>query len=136
MPISFEPPDRAKLARAALESFAFAIRYNADRLAMFGGPARWYAVGGGLTRSRTFREVLAATLGGAVGFAPDGETSTLGALTIAAAGAGDGDLLEMAETRRAALRVITAEGAARREYDELYHAWRARERRLTDIELS
>lgn len=136
VPISFEPPDRAKLARAALEGFAFAIRYNADRLAMFGGPARWYAAGGGMTRSRTFRDVLAATLGGAVGFAPEGETSTLGALTLAASGAGDADLHELTETRRAELRVVTAAAPAKREYDELYHAWRSRERRLTDIELS
>jgi autoinducer 2 (AI-2) kinase len=135
VPISFEPPDRAKLARSALESFAFAIRYNADRLAQFGGPAKWFSVGGGMTRSRTFREALTAALGGAASFSPSGETSTLGAITCAAFGAGEGGLQELAEKRKHEMRVWTTEAALTAEYKDLYEAWRARERRLTDIEL-
>jgi sugar (pentulose or hexulose) kinase len=135
VPLSFEPPDRATLVRSALESFAFAIRYNADRLAMFGGPSKWFAAGGGMTRSHTFRSILTAVLGGAVGFSRSGETSTLGALSIAAVGAGDGDILELAERRRHELRMQTPKSAINREYDDLYHAWRARERQLMDVEL-
>ncbi|MDA0232053.1 MAG: FGGY family carbohydrate kinase [Chloroflexi bacterium] len=135
VPLSFEPPDRATLARAALENFAFAIRYNADRLAMFGGPSFWFAAGGGMTRSRTFRNILTSVLGGAVGFSRSGESTILGALSIAASGAGDGEIFDLTERRRHELRVQTAESAIGAEYDDLYHAWRARERMLTDIEL-
>lgn len=135
VPLSFEPPDRATLVRAALENFAFAIRYNADRIAMFGGPSKWFAVGGGMTKSRTFREILAAVMGGAVGFSRTGETTTLGALSIAAAGIGDEDLLKLAERRKQELQILTTESSLTSEYDDLYHAWRAGERRLTDIEL-
>ncbi len=135
VPLSFEPPDRATLARAALENFAFAIRYNADRLAMFGGPSKWFAVGGGLTKSRTFRRILTAVMGGAVGFSQSGETTALGALSIAASGVEDEEIFAMADRRRHELRVATAEASHTAEYDDLYHAWRARERRLTDIEL-
>lgn len=135
VPLSFEPPDPATLARAALENFAFAIRYNADRLAMFGGPSKWFATGGGLTKSKTFREILTAVMGGAVGFSSTGETTILGALSIASSGVGDSELTKLAERRRQELRVLTAEAGARSEYDDLYHAWRERERRLSDIEL-
>lgn len=135
VPLSFEPPDRATLAHAALENFAFAIRYNADRLEMFGGPSKWFAVSGGMTRSRTFRNILTAVLGGAVGFSRSSESTALGALSIASSGAGDADIFALAERRRHELRVQTAESAMKAEYDDLYHAWRARERRLTDIEL-
>jgi autoinducer 2 (AI-2) kinase len=135
VPLSFEPPDRATLARATLENFAFAIRHNADRLEMFGGPPKWFAAGGGMTRSRTFRTILTAVLGGAVGFSRSGESTALGALSIAASGAGDGEISDLAERRRHELRVQTAEPATKAEYDDLYNAWRARERTLTDIEL-
>ncbi len=135
VPLSFEPPDRASLARAALENFAFAIRYNADRLAMFGGPSKWFAIGGGMTKSRTFREILTGVMGGAVGFSKTGDTTTLGALSIAAVGAGDADFTALAKRRKQELRVLTAESAVNSEYDDLYHAWRERERRLADIEL-
>ena len=135
VPLSFEPPDRPRLVRATLENFAFAVRYNADRLAMFGGPSKWFAVGGGMTKSRTFREVLTAVMGGAVGFSQSGETTTLGALSIAAAGVGDADIMKLVERRKQELRIFTAESSVSSEYDDLYHAWRARERQLTDIEL-
>ena len=135
VPLSFEPPDRATLARAALENFAFALRHNADRLEMFGGPSRWFAAGGGMTRSRTFRNILTAVLGGAVGYSRSGESTALGALSIAASGAGDGEVSDLAERRRHELQVQTAESGTKAEYDDLYHAWRARERGLIDIEL-
>lgn len=135
VPLSFEPPDRATLARAALENFAFALRYNADRLEMFGGPSRWFAAGGGMTRSRTFRNILTAVLGGAIGYSKSGESTVLGALSIAASGAGDGEVSDLAERRRHELQVQTAESGTKAEYDDLYHAWRARERALIDIEL-
>ncbi len=135
VPLSFEPPDRATLVRAMFENFAFAIRYNADRLAMFGGPSRWFAIGGGLTKSKTFRDILTAVMGDAVGFSRSGETTALGALSIAASGVGDADISKLAERRRHELTVQSAEVVARAEYDDLYHAWRERERRLSDIEL-
>ncbi len=135
VPLSFEPPDRATLVRAMFENFAFAIRYNADRLATLAGPSSWFATGGGLTKSRTFREVLTTVMGGAVGFSRSGETTVLGALSIAAAGIGDAELESLAGRRRNELRVQTAEAGLRSEYDDLYHAWRARERRVSEIEL-
>lgn len=135
VPLSFEPPDRATLVRATFENFAFAIRYNADRLAMFGGPAKWFGTGGGLTKSKTFKQILTAVMGGAVGYSPSGETTVLGALSIAGSGIGDADITDLATRRRNELQVLTAEAGARSEYDDLYHAWRERERRLSDIEL-
>ncbi len=135
VPLSFEPPDRATLVRSMFENFAFAIRYNADRLAMHGGPSKWFAVGGGLTKSKTFRDILTATIGGATGFSRSGETTILGALSIAASAMGDSDISTLVKRRRHELKVDTAESSASSEYDDLYHAWRARERQVGDIEL-
>jgi autoinducer 2 (AI-2) kinase len=135
VPLSFEPLDRASMARAALENFAFAVRYNAERVAMFGGPAKQFAIGGGMTRSKTFRDILTAVLGGVAGFSRTGETTTLGALSMAASGMDDADLVDLAARRGNELRMQTLEESHRHEYDDLYHTWRARERQLMDIEL-
>ena len=135
VPLSFEPIDRASMARAALENFAFAVRYNAERVAMFGGPAKQFSIGGGMTRSQTFRGILTAVLGGVAGFSRTGETTTLGALSLAAYGMGDADIAELATRRGNELRLQTIGVSHRTEYDDLYHAWRARERQLMDIEL-
>ncbi len=135
VPLSFEPPGRATLARAALENFAFAIRYNADRLAMLNGPSHSFAAGGGLTKSKTFRDVLAAAMGDEIGFSRSGETTVLGALSIAASGVDEGEIDELAQRRRRELSVVSADAGLRGEYDDLYHAWRERERRLADVEL-
>ena len=135
VPLAFEPADRGSLARAALESFAFAVRFNLDRLAQFGGPVKTIAMAGGMTRTSTFCGLVATTVGKTVGVARSGESATLGALSMAAAAAGGGSLAESLEARSAALSPCEPQRDETALYDDLYHSWRARERRLKEVEL-
>ena len=135
VPLSFEPPDRGSLARAALESFAFAIRFNLDRLATFGGPVRGVAVGGGMVRTHTFGKILAAVVGHPIGVGASGESTALGALSQAAVAVGDVSMDEVLDHRQRELKIERPSPAETSEYGDLYHAWRDRERRLADIDL-
>ena len=128
VPLSFEPPDVPVLVRAALESFAFAIRANLDHLEeVTGGRASTVAVGGGMVRTRTFRTVLANVLGRPVRFAPSGEATVLGCATIAGAATGRGRGLESAMRERfRALPEIEPDRGEAAEYEGLYRGWQER----------
>jgi autoinducer 2 (AI-2) kinase len=135
-PLAFEPPDRGSLARAAIESFAFAIRYNLDRLRLVAGDWQDVAAGGGMVRSRTFREVTAATTGRPVAFGTAGDATLRGALSVTGAGTGDGLTMERAlEGRRREVHVVEPSAADAARYEDLYLNWRARERRILEMEL-
>jgi sugar (pentulose or hexulose) kinase len=135
VPLAFEPPDRGSLARAALESFAFALRYNLDRLGLVAAGVGDVTVGGGMVRTRTFREIAAATIREPVAFGP-ADATLRGALTLAGAGTGDGlQLSHGLAARQGEARVLAPSPAAAAEYGGLYDAWRARERRVLELEL-
>lgn len=135
VPLAFEPADRGSLARAALESFAFAVRFNLDRLGQFGGPVKQVAVAGGMTKTEPFIKIVAAVTGQSIGVAPAGESATLGALSLAAVGAGDAELADVLGARANELDPEDPDRSDVSLYDDLYHAWRARERRLNEMEL-
>ncbi|NQU97309.1 MAG: FGGY-family carbohydrate kinase [Chloroflexi bacterium] len=128
VPLSFEPPDVPVLVRAALESFAFAVRANLERLEeVTGGPASTVSVGGGMVRTRTFRTVLANVLGRPVRFAPSGEATVLGAATVTAAAMARGpEIQSLLHRRFQALREIEPGPADAAEYEDLYRTWRER----------
>jgi sugar (pentulose or hexulose) kinase len=90
VPVSLVPPDSIELARAALESFAFGIRHSLERLDSFRGPALSIAIGGGMVRTKAFRNILADVLDCEIGIAGSGESTLLGALSQTAAGATNG----------------------------------------------
>jgi autoinducer 2 (AI-2) kinase len=136
VPISFEPPDRGSLVRAAIENFAFAIRYNLDRLDLAVGGLRDIACGGGMARTKLFREVTAACAGRPVGFGIMGDATARGALSITGAATGEGLALDAAaERRRRELNVVEPGATDAGVYQDLYDSWRLRERRVLDIEL-
>ncbi|MBI4306329.1 MAG: FGGY-family carbohydrate kinase [Chloroflexi bacterium] len=135
-PVSFEPPNPGVLGRAAIENFAFAIRANVERLGKLGPvtTAR-VAVGGGMTRNRSFARVLADVMGFAIAVSgPD--VSSLGAITLGAEAAGLGPGLETALQGRAALcKTIEPDPAAAEEYEAFYETWRRRGEVLSQIGL-
>ena len=132
VPLSFEPPDVPVFVRAALESFAFAIRANLEHLEKVSGDrASTVAVGGGMVRTRTFRAALANVLGRPVHVAPSGEATLLGCATMAGAATGSGPGPEGAMRERfRALRQVEPDAGAAAEYEGLYLAWREREAAL------
>jgi sugar (pentulose or hexulose) kinase len=136
VPLALEPPDAGALGRAAIENFAFAIRANLERLDQVArSAASAVSVGGGLTRSATFRRVVADVTGRPVCFgSPD--ASLLGAVTLAAAAIGVGPSLESAlRLRSRTCRTVAPDPVAVEEYEGLYGQWRHRGDILAQIGL-
>jgi autoinducer 2 (AI-2) kinase len=136
VPVSFEPPDRIGIARAALENFAFGIRHNIERLNSFRGPAVSTAVGGGMVKTRAFKKILAGVLDCEIGIAESGETTSLGALSQIAASTGHGpSVTEYAAIRGTELARHEPDATEARVYEDLYTEWRHRERMLESFEI-
>jgi autoinducer 2 (AI-2) kinase len=116
---------RARVARAAAEGVAHALRANLEALRAAAGrggaPLR---VGGGMARSRAWAQLLADVLGEPVERSAAAECTALGAALCAGVAAGVyGDLAAAAKTLPAPERVEPlAEDAAR--YAELHPRWR------------
>lgn len=136
IPVAKNPPDRFDIARSALDSFAFAIRYNIERLNSFRGPALSIAVGGGMIKTESFRDILVNVLDCEIGIAESGETNTLGTLSQTAAGIGNGpSLAEFAAIRATELTKYEPEPTNADIYENLYTEWRQKERLLDNLEL-
>ena len=136
MPLAFEPPDGPQLVRAALESFAFAIRQILDRIRDITGPSETVSIGGGLTRSKTFLDVLPNVIEPPLYVSGSPEVSLLGAITLTAAAEGDGPRLEDGLFARCAeRRQLQPSPALVEEYQYLYDAWLSREQKLLELEL-
>ena len=136
VPISLEPPDRIGIARAALDNFEFAIRYNVERLNSFHGPALNIAVGGGMIRTNTFRTILANVLDCEIGIAESGETTALGTLSQVAASVDMGpSLAEYAAIRATELTMYEPDTTHSGIYESLYTEWRHKERLLDSFDL-
>ena len=136
VPIAFEPPDGASIARASLESFAFAIRQIIDRIRDSSGPVETVSIGGGLTRSKTFQDVLANVIKAPLYVSRCPEVSLLGTITLAAAAVDDGPGLEDGLlARRTELRQLQPSSALVEEYRYLFDAWSLREQKLLELNL-
>ncbi len=136
IPISLDPPDRFDIARSALDSFAFAIRYNIERLNSFRGPALNIAVGGGMIKTEAFRNILVNVLGCEIGIAHSGETTVLGTLSQVAASVGKStSLAEYTAIRATELTKYEPNPTYSAIYEGLYSEWRQKERLLDNLEL-
>ena len=136
VPLAFEPPDAATIVRAALESFAFAIRLILDRIRELTGPVETVSVGGGLTRSTTFLDVLSNVIEPPLYVSESPDVSLLGTITLAAAAVEHGPGLEAGLlARRNELRQLQPSPASVEEYKYLFDAWLSREQKLLELEL-
>ncbi len=136
VPLAFEPPDHAAIVRASLECFAFAIRQILDRIKDSEGSINTVSIGGGLTRSRTFLDVMVNVSEPPLYVSDIPDVTLLGAITLAAAAVDSGTGLEsgLAE-RRGDLRQLEPSPTMAEEYRYLYDAWLFREKKLLDLEL-
>jgi autoinducer 2 (AI-2) kinase len=116
---------RTRVARAAAEGAAYGLRANLEQLRASAGPASQpLRIGGGMSRSRAWAQLLADVLGEPVEVAACAESSGLGAALCAGVGAGLWrDLDEAARTLPGPARVDPRPEAAAR-YAELYPRWR------------
>jgi sugar (pentulose or hexulose) kinase len=136
VPVSLDPPDRFDIARGALDNFAFAIRYNIERLNSFRGPALNIAVGGGMIKTHTFRNILADVLDCEIGVSEPDNTASLGTLSQVAASVSNGpSLAEYAAIRATELTKYEPDPTRSKIYENLYTEWRHKERLLLSYEL-
>lgn len=129
-------PGRAELARAVVDGMAFGIRANIAQLrSVFGREEGAVRAGGGMTRSVSWPEIIAAALGKglSVGAIPD--VTALGAAACAAVGAGLYRSLDEAAAAMVATRPVappSSETASA--YDELFEAWEAIRSSRADVD--
>lgn len=115
VPMTLGGATRAQICRAALESFAYAIRANLEQAERESGvEATRIAFGGGLTRSATLRSILPSVLGRPVTTFSEHDATAAGAASARAHGGVEAK--------------ADAEMAAK--YQELYEMWSDAQERL------
>ena len=120
-----DPQRRRHLARAFVEGLAYAMRANLDQLrAISERDTPRILLGGGMSQSATFAQLLADVCDTPVETNAMSESSALGAATCAGVGAGAfGDLASGADTLRSATKCFEPNTANARRYDELFKGW-------------
>jgi len=125
-PMTFEPLlTRSKMARAILESIAFAVRGNLKQLVEISGrEVETLTVCGGLTKSFLFRQMVADVCQLPVRVPAAGEASGLGAAMCAAVGGGlHSDLREAARQMSMGEEVVEPNPTMRTTYRAAYKRW-------------
>ena len=116
---------RSMLARAVVEGMAFAVRANLEQIrACAGRGASPLRLGGGLSRSRFFAELLASVLGEPVERATEPESTALGAALCAGVAAGSFESLAVAARTLPARECVEPDANGAAAYAELYPRWR------------
>ena len=125
VPLTFGDVGRGHLVRASLEGIACAIRANLEQIeGLSGASAVRIAVGGGMTRTLTFRRVLADVIGREVHVAPTPEVSATGAYLCATVALGEFASLEEASVSvRTGLDTLEPDPLSAAEYDDVYERW-------------
>ena len=99
-PMTMGGPTLAQISRASLESFAYTIRANLEQLERESGiTASCVALGGGLSRSSTFRQVLPNVLGRTISTFSEPDVTAVGSAMIARTAIGEYSSLAEAAAR-------------------------------------
>ena len=124
-PIAMGGPSRGQISRAVLESFAFTIRANLEQLERESGmTASRIALGGGLSRSSTFRGMLPDVLGHPISMYSQPDVTALGCAAIARAAIGEyKSLYESAMALSQDSRTSVPDAGATAEYEDYYEHW-------------
>ena len=123
-PLSLGGPTKAQIARAALESFAYALRANleqAERTAGF--TADKIALTGGITRIAIFNEIVTDALGRAVTLPSTPDSTALGAALVARTAIGQAPSLREAVSRSPDNARLDPNPQNALEYEDRYQEW-------------
>ena len=124
-PMTMGGPTSGQISRAALESFAYAIRANLEQLERESGiAASRVAFGGGLSRSSTFRQLLPNVLGRPVSMFRQPDTTARGSAMIARTAIGEyGSLAESANDLSHLEYITEPDPLDEAEYHDHYEYW-------------
>ena len=122
-PLSFAPPERGHLVRAALDSYAYAIKANLARLEEVTGiKASSLRVGGGMTKTHAFVDILVDVLGCEVQVSGLPQASALGAAICGAVAMGAYTSLEEGASA-VSLQTLEPDPLRSAQYQDLYQQW-------------
>ncbi len=124
-PVTFSEIGRGHVVRAQMESAAFTIRANLERLERAAGVrARAVRLGGGMTRMPVFGEIVAAALGRQTEVSAERNVSALGAYLRATAVLSGRSASDVAATvAPARLAALDPDPLAAAEYEDAYRRW-------------
>ena len=124
-PIAIGGPTPGQMGRAALESFAYTIRANLEQLERESSiTASRIALGGGLSRSRTFKEILPDVLGRPISTYSQSDVTARGCAAIARTAIGDySSLAESAAAASQGSRTSAPDPSTAAEYQDHYERW-------------
>lgn len=124
-PITMGGPTRGQISRAALESFAYTIRANLEQLESESAiTASHVALGGGLSRSSTFRMILPNVLGRPISMFGEPDVTARGAAMIARMATGEYNCLaESATVASHDARTTEPDPVDSAEYQDHYERW-------------
>ena len=131
VPMTFDSIGREHVARAALESIAFAVRANLEQLERVSGKtAASVSLGGGMTASSTWVSMLPDVLGRPVRVAPAPDVTAAGACLTARAALEGVDSLAGYAVDRAYSSTIEPRPVEAAEYEDRYLRWVETAKRL------
>ena len=124
-PMTMGGPTPGQISRAALESFAYTIRANLEQLERESGiTASRVALGGGLSRSSAFRQILPSVLGRPISTSREHNVTATGSAMIARTAIGEYDsIAEAAVTASHNTHTIEPNPTATVEYQDHYQRW-------------
>lgn len=125
VPLTLSGTGKGNFARAALESAAYSIRANLDFLeSLSGQQAAMVALGGGMTRTRTFAPIVAEVLGREIRLSHTPDTSAMGAWLCAATAVGEfASLDDAAIWARKRMTALEPNPHRSAEYRHYYREW-------------
>ncbi len=125
LPLVMSAPERSHVLRSVLEATAYAIRANVEQLELVSGtliPS--LAIGGGMSRSTVFTQIVADVIDRPVPVAASPETSAVGAAVLAAVAVGLHPSLAAAQAAMPGGGSIIEPGArASADYEDYYARW-------------
>ena len=125
LPLVMSGLDRGHVLRSALETTAYAVRANLEQLETVGGsPIASLVIGGGMSRTAAFTQIVADVIDRPVAVAAAPETSAVGAAALAAVAVGlHATLADAAGVMTAGGRALTPNRRASAAYDDCYARW-------------
>lgn len=134
LPFAMAAPDRARLLRSVLESIAYAVRANLEQVeAITGDAIASLRLGGGMSRSSLFCQVVADVLDRPVHVAPMADASAVGAAMLAAVAIRRLPSVDEAFAATHPARVVGPDPRASAHYEDLYARWCATADRMEEL---
>ena len=137
VPMTLGGPTRGNLVRSALEGIAYALRANVEQAERVAGiPADRVSLGGGMTRTELFVDIMAAVMGRPIEVAAGPESTAVGAACVALTAVGEfASVREAYDSTSAVTRRTSPDLRTAAHYEDLYRLWLERQQQLVRMSL-